>query len=78
MQKEMRISKKAAKELLRLSNSESLKKDMEILRHGRHNPFIKDGNVNLDAYVKFVTEFNEFINHEPKPFKKIIDKVMKL
>jgi len=74
----MRISKKAAKEFLELSKSESLKKDMEVLRHQRHNPFIKNGNVDVDAYIEFVTEFNEFINHEPKPFKPIIDKEMKL
>jgi len=28
--------------------------------------------------AEFVTQYNEFINHEPKPFKPMIDKVMKL
>lgn len=78
MQKEMKISQQAAKEFLELSKSESLKKDMDVLRRQRHNPFIKNGNVDVNAYIEFVTEFNEFINHEPKPFKPIIDKVMKL
>jgi hypothetical protein len=78
MQKEMKISKQAAKEFLELSESESLKKDMEILRHQRYNPFIKDGKVDIDAYIEFVTQFNEFINHQPKPFKPIVDKDMRL
>jgi len=73
-----RISKKAARELLELSKSESLNEDMDVLRRQRHNPFIKNGMVDVDAYIEFVSEFNEFINHKPKPFKPIIDKEMKL
>jgi hypothetical protein len=72
------ISEGAANELLGLAKSESFKKDMEMLRLHRHNPFIKNGKVDIDAYIEFVTEFNEFINHEPKPFKPMIDKDMKL
>lgn len=56
----------------------SLKEDMKILRKERHNPFVRDGKVDMDAYLEFVTEFNEFINHAPKPFKKIIDHDMRL
>ncbi|MBI4378146.1 MAG: nucleotidyl transferase AbiEii/AbiGii toxin family protein [Nitrospinae bacterium] len=41
-------------------------------------PFIKDGRVDVDAYIEFGTQFNELINHEPKSFKPIIDRVMKL
>jgi hypothetical protein len=78
MQKEMRISERAAEEFLELSRSELLSKDMDVLRHQRHNPFIKNGKVDVDAYIEFVSEFNEFINHKPKPFKPIIDKEMKL
>ena len=74
----MKISKKAEKELIKFSRSDSLRKDMEAVRLNRHNPFLKDGKVNIDAYIEFVTQFNEFINHEPKPFRKIIDRVMKL
>lgn len=74
----MKISKRAEKELIELSRSDSLRKDMEAVRSNRHNPFLKDGKVNIDAYIEFVTQFNEFINHEPKPFRKMIDRVMKL
>ncbi len=72
----MKIPQQAAKEIQELSRSESLKKDMDILRYQRHNPFIKNGEVDINAYIEFVTQFNEFINHKPKPFKPIIDKVM--
>ncbi len=74
----MRISEEAAKELLELAKSESFRKDMELLRSHRHNPFIKDGKVDIDAYIEFVQQFNEFINHEPKPFKPMIEKDMRL
>lgn len=72
----MKISRQADKEIMELS--ESLKKDMDALRRQRHNPFIKNGTVNIDAYFEFVTKFNEFINHQPKPFKRIIEKDMRL
>lgn len=74
----MIITERAAEELRRLSLSEALRKDMETVAAQRHNPFIKDGKVDVDAYMEFVTQFNEFINHKPKPFKPIIDKDMRL
>ena len=74
----MRISEKQAREFIELSESVPLRKDLEVLRHQRHNPFIKDGVVDIDAYTGFVQQFNEFINHKPKPFKPIIDHEMKL
>ena len=70
------LSQEAKRELQLKINS--LKEDMKILRKERHNPFVRDGKVDMDAYLEFVTEFNEFINHAPKPFKKIIDHDMRL
>ncbi|RME66675.1 MAG: hypothetical protein D6778_04365 [Nitrospirae bacterium] len=52
--------------------------DIEHLRRNRHNPFLKEGKVDIEAYLQFVTEFNEFINHAPKPFRRIIDRDMRL
>ena len=72
------ISEVEKRELLRLAKSFSLRKDMRYLSSNRHNPFVKDGKVDVDACVEFVTQYNEFINHEPKPFKPMVDKVMKL
>jgi hypothetical protein len=51
---------------------------MDSLRARWQRPFIKHGEVDVDAYIAFVTGFNEFINHEPKPFKPMKDKDMKL
>lgn len=74
----MNFSPEAAKELRELAGSESMRRDMEMVVSQRHNPFIKDGEVDVDAYTEFVVDFNEFINHEPKPFKPMIEKEMKL
>ena len=74
----MRLSEKAERELVELAKSDNLKKDIEMLRSRWQMPFIKDGKVDADAYIEFVTQFNEFINHEPKPFKPMIDREMKL
>ncbi len=74
----MRLSDETKKELIELSRSESLRKDMEIVSARRHNPFIKNGKVDVDVYIEFLTQFNEFIGHEPRPFKPMIDRLMKL
>ncbi len=55
-----------------------LEDEIRALKMQRHNPFLKNGKVDIDAYISFVTEFNEFINHTPKPFEKIIDLDMRL
>lgn len=74
----MKLFGKMAEELLELAGSEGLKKDMERLKAQWKDPFIKDGRVDVDAYIEFVTQFNEFINHKPKPFKPMVDRDMKL
>ena len=72
------LSDKEKEELIALAKSASLKKDLQYLVAHRHNPLMVDEKVDLDRYVTFVTEYNEFTNHQPKPFKPIIDKIMKL
>ena len=74
----MSISIKSQQELLELSQSHTLKKDMEIIYSKRHNSFIKNGRCDLDAYLEFVAQYNEFINHEQKPFKEMLDRDMRL
>ena len=74
----MKILRKAERELVEHAGSDSFRKDMEILNRRHPSPFMKDGKVDVDAYIEFVTQFNEFINHRPKPFRPIIDRVMKL
>jgi len=72
------ISELEKDELLRLANSLSMMEDMKYISAHRHNPVVVDGKVDMDRLVTFLTEFNEFINHEPKPFKPIIDRDMRL
>jgi len=74
----MTLSIKEKEELLALAKSSALKKDMQYLAAHRHNPLIVDGKVDLDRYITFLTEYNEFINHQPKPFKPMVEKIMKL
>ena len=74
----MNVSDKSQEELLKHSQSVAFKNDMKIIAGQRHNPFIKNGNVDVDAYIEFVTQYNEFINHQPKPFRRMIDNDMKL
>lgn len=73
-----RLTKEAAEEIRALSRSEALKNDMAFVASSRHNPLISAGVVDPDAYILFVTQFNEFINHEPKPFTPMQDKDMRL
>ena len=74
----MKLSRKMADGFIEFAGSECLRKDMEMLKVQWKDPFIKDGRVDVDAYIEFVTQFNEFINHKPKPFKPMIDRDMKL
>lgn len=74
----MLITKKQEKELKQTAGSLSLRNDLMSLRAMRHNPFVFNGKVDIDRFITFLNEYNSFINHTPKPFKKIIDRVMKL
>ena len=72
------INKDEKKELLRLAGAASLKEDMRHLSATRHNPVMINGKVSIDRLITFLSEYNEFINHKPKPFKPIIEREMKL
>ncbi|MBF0567468.1 MAG: hypothetical protein HQK95_01240 [Nitrospirae bacterium] len=61
-----------------MSKSETLRLDMRAVAAHRHNPFMKNGQPDIDACLEFLTQYNEFINHQPKPFHKIKDTVMLL
>jgi len=73
----MTLSIKEQEELRSFSQSSSLQNDMKYVAAHRHNSLIVEGNVDLDRLITFLTEYNEFINHKPKTFKPIIDRVMK-
>lgn len=72
------ISRQEKEEMQRLAASSSLREDMAYLSAHRHNPVIVDEGIDIDRLIEFLTQFNEFINHEPKPFKPMIDREMKL
>ncbi len=72
------MTKKEKDDFRRQTESESFKKEMRKLASKKNNPFIKDCRVNLDAYIDFLTQYNEFINHRLKAFKKIKGDNMKL
>lgn len=76
--KKMKLTEESKKEMLDLAQSASLKEDMRTLKKNRRNPFFRNGEPDVDAYTEFVARFNEFINHTPKPFRRIIDRNMKL
>ena len=65
-------------EMLEAAKSKSLKEDMRRLKAASQNVFIRNGKPDIDAYIEFLNGFNEFINHRSKPFKPMIDNIMKL
>lgn len=73
-----KLSKKEKEELKRSAASTLLRKDMQHLAANRFNPIMDGQKIDMDRLLIFLTEYNEFINHTPKPFKPIIDRTMKL
>ena len=72
------LSEQERQEMLRLSESASMRKDMEYLSLHSHNPVLVNGAFDMDRLIEFLSQFNEFINHQPKPFLPMIEKDMKL
>ncbi len=72
------FSQAAKNEIQELSRSGALRNDLEIVSRGRHNPFVKGGIVDCDAYIEFLVGYNEFINHEPKRFVPMVERDMRL
>lgn len=72
----MKLSREAEKEIRELSQSAKLRSDMAAVSAGRINPFIADGRVNLDLYIEFLTQFNEYMGHPVKPFRPMAEREM--
>jgi len=72
------LSDKEKKELKDLASSLDLKEDLIKLSKNRHNPFLKNGEIDTDILLTFLTEYNDFINHATRPFCKIKDEFNKL
>ncbi len=65
-------------ELLAVASSATMKADSLRLRDERINPFIKDGIVDCDRVIEFLTEFNEFLGHPANKRWSFVEKQMKL
>lgn len=74
----MALEQEERQELLKLARSSSLREDMHRLASSRHNPLLIDGRVDVDRWLAFLNNYNEFVNHTPKPFRPISDRIMKL
>ncbi|MDP2643656.1 MAG: hypothetical protein Q8P24_01835 [Desulfobacterales bacterium] len=73
-----KLNRKEKKELRQIADSAVLKKDMQYLADHRFTPLTHGQHLSMDRWLAFLTEYNEFINHIPKPFKPIKDRIMKL
>jgi hypothetical protein len=71
----MQFSPAAVAELKEMASSTSLRRDMECVAQIRRE---RNSLVDADAYVDFVMQFNEFINHAPKAFVRMVDTDMRL
>jgi len=72
------LSNREKEELLQIADSRALRNDMRYLKTHRHNPVLVNGTVDLDKLIEFLNGYNEFINHQPKPFRPLPDSIMKL
>jgi len=72
------ISEQERRDMLRLAESSSVRKDMEYLSEHRHNPVLVNGAFDMDRLIEFLSQFNEFINHQSKPFRPMIEKDTRL
>lgn len=73
-----RLTKEDKRDLLEMARSKNLCEDFRIIAENRYNPFLENGDINLDKFINFLNDYNEFINHKMRPFRKIIDKDMRL
>ena len=58
--------------------SPELKRDLRKIAQNRHNPVMVNGEVDMDRLLTFLNECNSFFNIKKKPFRRIIDKDMRL
>ncbi len=74
-----KLTDKEKDEFKRLAASRSLKSDLEHIRKNRRHP-LKDRNglIDPDRYIQFASEYNEFINHEPRKFRPFREGNMKM
>ena len=50
----------------------------ELFRDREENPFQQNAHIDVDAYIAFNDQFNEFTNHASRPFRPMAEKDLKL
>ncbi|OQX87492.1 MAG: hypothetical protein B6D55_03295 [Candidatus Omnitrophica bacterium 4484_70.2] len=73
-----KLSEEEKKELRELAQSSTFKMDLRRISESQYNPFIVKDKIDIDRFIIFLSEYNYFINHTLKPFRKIKDKKDKL
>jgi len=67
-----RLSEEEKKELLEMGSSLSLRLDMRRMEKFKFGLLLdKNGEVSLDRLNSFLTQYNAFINHRRRPFRRI-------
>jgi len=73
-----RLTEEEKRELKEFAQSSTFKVDLRRISKSRYNPFVAEGKMDIDRFIIFLSEYNYFINHTLKPFRKIKDKKNKL
>ena len=68
------LSDEEKQELLKLSQSEKIRSDMQYLSNFKN----RKGTCTIDTYIRFLTVTNAFMNHKRKKFKRIEGDCFKL
>lgn len=67
-----RLSEEEKKELLEMVNSRSLRLDMRRMEKFKFGLLSdRNGEVSLDRLNSFLSQYNAFINHRRRPFRRI-------
>ena len=64
--------------MLEMAHSTQIREDYRKMEQHSHNPFLVNGRVDLDKFIDFLNEYNDFFGHKKRQFSKIIDKDMRL
>ncbi len=73
-----KLSEEEKKELGKFARASTFKADLRKISENQYNPFIVKDRIDIDRFIIFLSEYNCFINHTLKPFRKIKDRKNKL
>ncbi len=74
----MHLNEKEKKELILFARSTSLREDLRQVTSLRAEWLQNQNLENIETWLTFLKGYNEFINHKPKPFRPISEKIMKI